>query len=78
MKDTIFICTKEIIPPKQTKGIGGKCPCVDQKKEKVLKICSTYAIIHPRTVMIHPADTPIAYPAMMTHWWLEGLTLPTH
>ncbi len=37
-----------------------------------------HATTHPWTMMIHPTDTAIAYPTMMTHGWLKRLTLSTH
>lgn len=44
----------------------------------MLKIPRSYTIIHPRTVMVHPTDTPIAYPTVVRKRRLKGLTLRTH
>jgi len=44
----------------------------------MLEIPRSDAIIHPRTMMVHPTNTPIANPAMVGKGWFECLALGAH
>jgi len=44
----------------------------------MLQICRANAVVHPRTMMVHPTDASVAYTTVMAHGRLERLTLPAH
>lgn len=44
----------------------------------MLQICRAHAIVHPRTMMVHPTHATVAYTTMMAHGRLKRLTLPAH
>mmetsp|Transcript_1292 Transcript_1292/g.2960 ORF Transcript_1292/g.2960 Transcript_1292/m.2960 type:complete len:280 (+) Transcript_1292:145-984(+) len=78
MVGTVFVGTKKVVPSKDRQSVGCASPRVDQKQQKMLEIVSPNAIVHPRTMVVHSADTPIADTAMVGHGRFEGLTLPAH
>lgn len=75
---TVLVGTEKVVPSKEGQGVGRTRPSVNQKQQKVLEIVSPDAIVHPRTMVVHAADTPVADPTMVRHGWFEGLALPAH
>jgi len=37
----------------------------------MLHVSASYAIVHPRAVVVHAADATGAYAAVVGAWWLE-------
>lgn len=44
----------------------------------MLQIRRTNTVVHPRAVMVHPADASVTYAAVVAHGWLKRLTLAAH
>jgi len=64
-KFTFFGETKKIINGENGQRQDGACPRITQKETKVLEICSSNAVVHPWTVVIHSTNAAIADPAMV-------------
>ena len=78
MEGTVFVSTEKVVPSKDRQRVRCTSPRIDQKQQKVLEVVSPDAIVHPRTMVVHSADTPIADTAMVGHGRFEGLALPAH
>ena len=49
--------------------------CVEIEQQKGLLVVKSYAVVHPRTVVIHFEDTVSASAAVMAAWRLSTVTL---
>mmetsp|Transcript_18284 Transcript_18284/g.42085 ORF Transcript_18284/g.42085 Transcript_18284/m.42085 type:complete len:139 (+) Transcript_18284:738-1154(+) len=78
MEGAVLARAEKVVPTEERQCVGRTRPGVDQEEQKVLEIVSPNAVVHPRTVVVHPADTSVADPAVMRHGWFEGLALAAH
>ena len=78
MKHTMLCGTEEVVVKEDKQSVGSTGPRVDEKETKMFEVPCADAIVHPRTVMIHPTDTSIANTTMMGTGRFEGLALATH
>jgi hypothetical protein len=78
MEHTIIVGAEKVVPSKERQRVGRTRPRVDQKQQKMFQIVSPDAVVHPRTMVIHPTDTPVADTAMVRHGWFKGLALAAH
>lgn len=60
MVGALFRGAKKVVPPKEEQRVRGTAPSVEQKEAKVFEVARAHAIVHPRTVVIHPGNAPIA------------------
>ncbi len=59
-----FVANACPIPPDDyQKGVHANEPCVQQKQQKELLVGEPHAVVHPRTVVIHLDNAPVAHTA---------------
>jgi hypothetical protein len=74
----VFIGTEKVIPSKHHECKGTCRPSIAEKQDKVFHISSSNAVVHPRTMMVHASDTPVADSTVMRSIWFVALTPRAH
>jgi len=64
----------EVMYAKKKTVIGDKANVEGEKDEKFLVLLSN-TIVHPRTMVVHLFDAPLAHRAMMCSLWLDATAL---
>ena len=77
-EDAQLVGAEEVVPSEDQEAVDGAGPGVDQEQQKVLQVPGADAVVHPRAVVVHPADAAVADAAVVRVRRLEALALGAH